>query len=76
MDMFLLEVRDKQVLRPVLYVDCRITSKTQGTVRGDGSEALVDGAFRPPAEEETEQLEGTVEAMTLKPTVQPPPEVI
>ena len=58
MDMFLLEVRDKQVLRPVLYVDYQITSPTQGNVRGDGSEALVDGAFRSP-EEETEQIGGS-----------------
>ena len=58
MDMFLLEVRDKQVLRPVLYVDYPITSPTQGTIRGDGSEALVDGAFRSPAEEKTEQIGG------------------
>ena len=35
MDMFLLEVRDKQVRRPVLYMDYLITFKTQGTIRGD-----------------------------------------
>ena len=42
MDMFLLEVRDKQAMRPVLYVDYMITSPTQGTIRGDGSEASND----------------------------------
>ena len=37
MDMFLLEVRDKQARKPVLYVDYFITTWTQGTVRGDTS---------------------------------------
>ena len=76
MDMFLLEAQDKQVLRPVLYVDYRITSTSQGTVRGDDSEASVDGAFRTPAEEEKENIKGRVEAMTLNPTVQPVQETI
>ena len=58
MDMFLLEVWDKQVGRPVLYMVHLITSRTQGTVRGDASEASADGAFCTPAEEETEQIEG------------------
>ena len=76
MDMFLLEVQDKQVLRPVLYVDYMITSPTQGTVRGDGSEASNDGDFRTPVEEEMEQLGARVEAMTLAPAVHPPHEVV
>ena len=74
MDMFLLEVRDKQALRPVLYVDYMITSPTAETVRGDGSEASGDGAFRTPAEEEP--IEGRVEAMTLGPAIQTPQELI
>ena len=65
MDMFLLEVRDKQVMRPVLYINYLVMSPPSGTVRGEGSEASVDGAFRTPAEEEMEQIEGRVEAMTL-----------
>ena len=69
MDMFLLEVRDKQVRRPVLYMDYLITSRTQGTVRGDASQASADGAFRTPAEEKTEQIEGRVEVLTLEPTI-------
>ena len=76
MDMFLLEVRDKQVLQLVLYVDYMVTSLTQGTFSGNGSEASVDQAFRTPAEEETEQIGARVEAMTLDPTVQPPQEVL
>ena len=76
MDMFLLEMRDKQVLQPALYVDYRITSMSQGTVKGEGSEASVDGAFSTPAEEETEQIEGRVKAMTLELTGRPPQEVI
>ena len=56
MDMFLLEVRDKQVRRPVLYLDYLITPRTQRTVRGDASEASADGAFCTPAEEEKEQI--------------------
>ena len=76
MDMFLLEVRDKQVMRPVLYVDYMITAPTSGTVKGDGSEASVDGAFRTPAGEEMEQIEGRVEAMTLGPINVPPQNVI
>ena len=68
MDMFLLEVRDKQVLRLVLYADYMISSPTTGIVRGDGSEASVDGAFRTPAGEEAEPIAERVEALTLGPT--------
>ena len=76
MDLFLLEVRDKQVMRPVLYIDYLIMSPPAGTVRGEGSEASTDGAFRTPAEEETDQIEGRVEALTLGPANVPPPNVL
>ena len=72
MDMFLLEVRDKQVLRPVLYADYMISPPTAGTVRGDGSEASVDGAFHTPAGEEAEPIAERVDALTLGPTNVPP----
>ena len=72
MDMFLLEVRDKQVMRPILYIDYMVMSPPSGTIRGEGSEASVDGAFRTPAEEEPEQIEGRVKAMTLGPINVPP----
>ena len=76
MDMFLLEVLDKKVMRTVLYVDYMIRAPTSGTFRGDGSEASVDGAFWTLAGEETEQIEGRVEAMTLGPINVPPQNVI
>ena len=69
MDTFLLEVRDKQVRRPVLYVDYLVTSTSPGTVRGDTSETSADRAFRTPAGEEMEQIERRVEALTLDPTI-------
>ena len=67
MDMFLLEVRDKQVRRPILYIDYMVMSPPSGTIRGEGSEASVDTVFRTPAEEETDQMGARVEAMTLGP---------
>ena len=72
MDMFLLEVRDKQVRRPVLYVDYLVTSTSPGTVRGDASKTSADWAFRTPAEDEMERIEGWVEALTLDPTIPAP----
>ena len=48
MDMFLLEVRDKQVRRPILYIDYMVMTPPSGTVRGEGSEASVDTVIRTP----------------------------
>ena len=52
MDMFLMEVRDKQVRRPILYIDYMVMSPPSGTIRGEGSEASVDTVLRSPNEEE------------------------
>ena len=73
MDMFLLEVRDKQVRRPIPYIDYyMVMSPPSGTIRGEGSEASVDTVFCNPAEEETDQIGVRVEAMTLGPVKVPP----
>ena len=72
MDMFLMEVRDKQVRRPILYIDYMVMSPPSGTLRGDGSEALVDTVLRPPNEEEVGQMGVRVEAMALGPINVPP----
>ena len=50
-------------------MDYFIITRTQGTVRGDASEASADGAFRTPEGEEKEDLEEQVEALTLEPTI-------
>ena len=72
MDMFLMEVRDKQVRRPILYIDYMVMSPPSGTIRGDGSEASVDTVLRSPNEEEMGQMGARVEVMTLGPTNVPP----
>ena len=72
MDMFLMEVRDKQVRRPILYIDYMVMAPPSGTIRGDGSEAQVDAVLRSPNEEEMGQMGARVEAMTLGPTNVPP----
>ena len=66
--MFLLEVRDKQIQRPVLYTDYLMTSRASVMVRGEPavSEVSGDGAFYTPAEEETEPLGERVRALTLE----------
>ena len=66
--MFLMEVRDKQVRRPILYIDYMVMSPPSGTIRGDGSEASVDTVLRSPNEEEVGQMGARVEVMTLGPT--------
>ena len=72
MDMFLMEVRDKQVRRPILYIDYMVMSPPSGTLRGDESEASVDTVLRPPNEEEVGQMGARVEAMALGPVNVPP----
>ena len=67
MDMFLMEVRDKQVRRPILYIDYMVMSPPSETLRGDDSEASVDTVIRPPNEEEVGQMGARVEAMALGP---------
>ena len=72
MDMFLMEVRDKQVRRPILYIDYMVMSPPSGTLRGDDSEASVETVLRPPNEEEVGQMGVRVEAMALGPVNVPP----
>ena len=72
MDMFLLEVRDKQVRRPILYIDYMVMTPPSGTIGGEGSEASVDTVIRIPAEEEMGQMGARVEAMTLGQVNVPP----
>ena len=67
MDMFLMEVRDKQVRRPILYIDYMVMSPPSETLRGDDSETSVDTVIRPPNEEEVGQMGARVEAMALGP---------
>ena len=67
MDMFLMEVRDKQVRRPILYIDYMVMSTPSETLRGDDSETSVDTVIRPPNEEEVGQMGARVEAMALGP---------
>ena len=67
MDMFLMEVRDKQVRRPILYIDYMVMSPPSETLRGDESETSVDTVIRPPNEEEVGQMGVRVEAMALGP---------
>ena len=72
MDMFLVEVRDQQVRRPILYIDYLVMTPPSGITRGEGSEASGDTVVRPLAEEETDQMGARVEAMTLGPVNIPP----
>ena len=72
MDMFLMEVRDKQVRRPILYIDYMVMSPPSETLRGDDSEASVETVIRPPNEEEVGQMGARVEAMALGPVNVPP----
>ena len=67
MDMFLMEVRDKQVRRPILYIDYMVMSPPSETLRGDESETSVETVIRPPNEEEVGQMGARVEAMALGP---------
>ena len=53
-------------------MDYLVTSTSPGTVRGDASETSADGAFCTPVEDETERIDGRVQALTLDPTIPAP----
>ena len=72
MDMFLLELQDKQVMRPILYIDYMVMSPPSRTVRGEGIRGLGRRSVPYSSRRGNGADGGRVEAMTLGPVNVPP----